>query len=142
MMHLFEYIWLRIHSAIISTGLLLLFCGPSPIRANEMNSEWLLAMEQATQLMAEPALYYHFLRWEGNVPAEDEEGNPLTLWVDGPQSVTARFGADVTENTGTPHWWLAKYRLTNDTFEVEALKRRGAPQSVRSKKSPPEGGLF
>ncbi len=67
-------------------------------------------------------MYYHFLHWEGDVPTGDEEDNPLSLWVDGPRSVTARFAPDVTENTGTPHWWLAEYGLTNDTFEAEALK--------------------
>lgn len=93
-----------------------------PGQGGTVTGERLFATEQPASLTAEPALYYHFLHWAGDVPPGEEAVNPLELWVDGPRLVTAWFGADVTENTGTPHWWLAKYGLTNDTFEAEALK--------------------
>ncbi len=77
--------------------------------------------EQFAELSAEPAPYHHFHEWIGDVPPGAFDQNPLWLQIDAPRTVTARFAADVTDNTGTPHWWLAAYGLTNASFEEEAL---------------------
>lgn len=77
--------------------------------------------EQFAELLADPAPYHHFYKWTGDVPPGAADHNPLWLQVVAPRTLTARFAADVTENTGTPHWWLAAYGLTNASFEEEAL---------------------
>ena len=54
----------------------------------------------------------------------------MTLVLDRPQTLVAHFAPQVTQNTGTPHWWLAENGLTNQSFEIEATldsDREGFP---------------
>jgi hypothetical protein len=70
------------------------------------------------EVVAHPSLYFQFSHWAGDVPAGDESVNPLYMLVDGDKTLTASFAADVTATTGTPHWWLASFDLTEPSFEL------------------------
>ena len=72
------------------------------------------------QVIAEPASYYHFLQWTGDVPSGSETSAVLSLNVDEPRVVTALFAENLATNS-TPQWWLAAHGLTNRDWDVEAL---------------------
>lgn len=76
-------------------------------------------------ITAQAAEYYHFTNWTGDVATGQYE-NPITLLMDAPKSITAHFAPTLTTNTGTPHFWLVQYNLTNGglTFEEAALTNR------------------
>lgn len=67
-------------------------------------------------VVAEPSLYYHFVRWFGDAPAGTESNLSLQLTMDGPRNLTAEFTANLTSR-GTPAWWLADFGWTNE-FEA------------------------
>ncbi|NCC94181.1 MAG: hypothetical protein EOM10_13010 [Opitutae bacterium] len=93
--------------------------GAGPHGAVDAASGWREAGSPAG-IEALPELYYEFTRWLG-VGAGQAGNNPLELTMDAPRSVTALFGAQVTEGTGTPLWWLADQGWTED-LEAAALE--------------------
>lgn len=78
-------------------------------------------LNSVVAVTAVPAPYFFFAGWSGDTEG-DTNRTGMTLILDRPQTVTARFMPYVTQNTGTPHWWLAQNGLTNLPFEVEALQ--------------------
>ena len=69
-------------------------------------------------IVAEPAPYYEFVKWTGDVSGSNIYANPLSLLMDGPKTITAWFAESVVSHC-TPEWWLARYGLTND-FDAAA----------------------
>jgi hypothetical protein len=63
------------------------------------------------ELLATPATYFAFDRWEGDVAGTD---NPLSVLMDTNVTISAWFAELVTTNYPTPHWWLASYGYTNN----------------------------
>jgi hypothetical protein len=96
-----------------------LSAGAAPHGTVDAVSGWQEA-DSLAEIEALPDLYYEFARWLG-VGGEHAGNNPLELTMDAPRSVTALFGAQVTEGTGTPLWWLADQGWTED-LEVAALE--------------------
>lgn len=66
---------------------------------------------------ATPDQYYHFTSWTGTVSSTT---NPLSVQMNGPQSVTSLFDANLATNS-TPEWWLASFNLTSLTWDVQAM---------------------
>jgi hypothetical protein len=63
------------------------------------------------EVLATPATYFAFDRWEGAVSGTE---NPLSVLMDADVALVAWFAELVTTNHPTPHWWLASYGYTND----------------------------
>lgn len=82
----------------------------------------MFAQGQVAEIFAAANEYFTFSGWSGDdIPAGNENDNPLALRVNRDVSITANFSAEVTENTGTPHWWLAHYQLRGEDFEAQAM---------------------
>jgi len=69
---------------------------------------------------ATPSEHFFFGRWDGDVEG-DPTNQTLQVVLSRPREVTATFEPYVTENTLTPHWWLASLGYTGD-YEVVALE--------------------
>lgn len=93
--------------------------GSGPHGVVDAVSGWREA-ESLAEIEALPDLYYEFARWLG-VEGEHSGDNPLELTMDAPRTATALFQAQVTDETGTPLWWLAEKGWTGD-FEAAALE--------------------
>jgi hypothetical protein len=68
---------------------------------------------------AQPVAYYHWGYWNGDVPADRTNSNPLTLTMDQDRAIAAVFIANITTN-GVPEYWLASYGWTNN-FDAASL---------------------
>ncbi len=83
----------------------------------------LFAYGSEIALIAEAEPYHYFVEWLGDVT-----GNPhdptLTLLMDRPRNVSARFAPHVTASTGTPLWWLALHGLADNGAEGEEAALR------------------
>ncbi len=79
---------------------------------------WHHAGADGIAVRAEPSAYYRFVRWEGDVPTGVESQAHITVSMDRPRELTARFAANVTSR-GTPEWWLAAYGWTNDFEQAD-----------------------
>jgi len=80
----------------------------------------LYAKNALATLMPEPAEYFIFSHWSGDVPPGQEAEAPLIFSADINRVLTAHFAERITEGTHTPHWWLAEYGLTEPSFEEAA----------------------
>jgi len=91
-----------------------------PAMGGSVTGAGLYPVGTTLELEAHPNSYFYFSHWAGDVPDGSLTDNPLLLPVSDDAHITARFGADATPNTGTPHWWLASFGLTEPSFEAAA----------------------
>jgi hypothetical protein len=80
------------------------------------------ASAQNVTCVALPDPYYAFAGWAGDVQG-DTNALTMTVPMDRPRRLTARFGAAVADH-GVPLAWLRAYRLTNAPPREEALADR------------------
>jgi len=76
--------------------------------------DW-LDFSTATQVTAQADSYYHFAMWTGTV---NSTSNPLPLTIDQPHVLVAHFAENLAAH-GTPEWWLALHKQTNDWNAAE-----------------------
>jgi formylglycine-generating enzyme required for sulfatase activity len=71
-------------------------------------------------LTAAPATGYHFVKWNGDVPANSTQP-AITLTMSQPRQVTADASPAAT-TSGTPHWWLDTHaNVVGGDYEAAAL---------------------
>jgi autotransporter-associated beta strand protein len=92
----------------------------APAHAGSVTGAGLYGGGATAELNAIASDFFTFSHWSGDVPSGGEADNPLLLLVDAEKEVTAHFAEEVTQNTGTPHWWLASFGLTEPSFEAAA----------------------
>ncbi len=69
---------------------------------------------------ATPNPYWLFAGWTGETNSANISSNQITLPMNQPRSIQARFSPELAPVHQTPLWWLAEYGLTNfSTAETE-----------------------
>jgi hypothetical protein len=68
---------------------------------------------------AMPAAYYTFNGWSGDIEGDTNSSSAVIL-IDRPKTIVAHFEPILTTNN-IPVAWLAEYKLTNSSPEIEAM---------------------
>lgn len=83
----------------------------------------------AVEVRANPAPYFSWSHWTGDIPAGQESQNPLVVTMDRNRSITAIFEPDLTAN-GVPHWWLAAQGWVTDFEQASVADADGDGHSA------------
>lgn len=88
--------------------------GPGTVSTNDA---W-IQQAAITQVTASNGAYYAFGGWRGQTNNSSTTSNRITFTMNASRTLLALFNAVLATNT-VPHWWLARYNLTN--FNADAM---------------------